>query len=68
MNTFEVSVRLLLAVVIGGLIGYERELNNRAAGFRTHILVCAGAAITSMIELYSVDSLKQIIAENPAVT
>lgn len=67
MNIFEVAIRLLLAVIIGGLIGYERELNNRAAGFRTHILVCTGAAITSMIELYSVESLKQITAANPAI-
>ena len=32
MSILEVTMRLLLAVFIGGLIGYERELNNRAAG------------------------------------
>lgn len=68
MNNGEVFLRLLLSVTIGGFIGYERGLNNRAAGFRTHILVCTGAAITSMIELYSLESLKQIIAVNPALT
>ena len=35
-----VSFRLLLAVIFGGIVGYEREKNNRPAGFRTHILVC----------------------------
>lgn len=38
-------VRLLLACVLGGFIGYEREHTNRPAGFRTHILVCVGAAL-----------------------
>lgn len=38
-------VRLLLAGILGGVIGYEREHTNRPAGFRTHILVCVGAAL-----------------------
>lgn len=37
--------RLLLACVLGGLIGYERENMHRPAGFRTHILVCVGSAL-----------------------
>lgn len=43
--------RLILAVVIGGIIGYEREYSNRTAGFRTHILVCMGAAIVSLTQI-----------------
>ena len=39
-----------MAIIIGGVIGYERGHQNRAAGFRTHILVCLGAAIVSMIQ------------------
>ncbi|WP_163194337.1 MgtC/SapB family protein [Clostridium thermarum] len=65
MNNIEILLRLLLAVAIGGLIGYERELNNRAAGFRTHILVCVGAAVTSMIQLYSIDQVSAIILKQP---
>lgn len=42
--------RLLLAVVFGGIVGFEREIRNRPAGFRTHILVCFGAAVVSMIQ------------------
>jgi len=38
-------LRLFLACVLGGLIGYEREHTNRPAGFRTHILVCVGSAL-----------------------
>lgn len=47
----EIIVRLILALIIGGLIGYERELKNRAAGFRTHILVCLGATVVSLIQI-----------------
>lgn len=43
--TVEVILRLLLSVGLGGVIGYERENTNRPAGFRTHILVCVGAAL-----------------------
>jgi len=45
-----VCFRLVLAIILGGIVGYEREKNNRPAGFRTHILVCFGAAIVSMIQ------------------
>lgn len=47
----EIIIRLLLATISGGIIGYEREYKNRAAGFRTHILVCVGASIVSLIEI-----------------
>ena len=40
-----VSLRLLLATLLGGLLGYERETHGKAAGVRTHMLVCTGAAL-----------------------
>ena len=45
-----VCFRLILSILFGGIVGYEREKNNRPAGFRTHILVCFGAAIVSMVQ------------------
>lgn len=42
------TLRMLLAVVCGGLIGLEREYKRRPAGFRTHILICLGAAMTTL--------------------
>ena len=42
---WEGLVQILVAVVLGGLIGLEREFTGRAAGLRTHILVCVGATI-----------------------
>ena len=47
--------RLILASILGGLIGLERESSNRPAGFRTHILVVIGSTLIMMV---SVDSYK----------
>ncbi len=46
----EILIRILMAIIIGGMIGYERGHSNRPAGFRTHILVCLGAAIVSLTQ------------------
>lgn len=43
-----VTLRMLLAVICGGIIGLERTYKRRPAGFRTHILICLGAAITTL--------------------
>ncbi len=53
-NSVTVIIRLLCAAVLGGCIGLEREKYKRPAGFRTHILVCIGAAMTSLIAQYIV--------------
>lgn len=45
---YETIIKLLLAVVLSGLIGFERENLNRPAGLRTHVLVCVGAAIVQI--------------------
>ena len=50
-------LRALAAVVIGGLIGSERARHGRAAGMRTHILVCLGACMTSMTSVFVSDVL-----------
>ncbi len=46
-----IIIKLLLSVVLGGLIGLERESLNRPAGFRTHILVCVGSTLTMLVSL-----------------
>lgn len=45
MDLLEVALKLLLAVALGGLIGYERETSHKPAGFRTNILICIGATM-----------------------
>ena len=52
MSFLAVAVRLVLAVVCGGIIGLEREYKRRPAGFRTHILICLGAAMTTLTSQY----------------
>jgi putative Mg2+ transporter-C (MgtC) family protein len=52
LSPLELTVRLLLSLFLGGLIGYERERNNRPAGFRTHILVCLGSTLLMLISAY----------------
>lgn len=56
-NLLSVIVRVALAALCGGLIGSERGRHGRAAGMRTHILVCLGSAVTAMTGLYAVTSL-----------
>lgn len=52
INLLSVTVRMLLAVLCGGIIGVEREYKRRPAGFRTHILICLGAAMTTLTSQY----------------
>lgn len=47
-----VALRMILAFLCGTAIGFERSYKNRPAGFRTHILVCVGAATASMTGVY----------------
>ncbi len=47
-----IVLRLVLALVLGGLIGFEREIHGRAAGLRTHILVCVGSALVMLTGMH----------------
>ncbi|EOU1113989.1 MgtC/SapB family protein [Clostridium perfringens] len=60
----DIIIRLLLATIVGGVIGYEREYHNRAAGFRTQILVCVGAAIVSLIEIRLGQDVFEFVKDN----
>ena len=52
LNPVSIFLRLLLATLCGGLIGMERGKKRRAAGFRTHILVCLGSSVTMITNQY----------------
>jgi len=47
----EMVFRLFVATLFGGLIGLERELHGKVAGFRTHALVCLGAALIMVVSI-----------------
>lgn len=55
LNTFTVFIRLLLAVVFGGIIGLERGIRGHQAGMRTYMLVCMGSTLVMCTNLYIAD-------------
>ncbi|MCI1999224.1 MAG: MgtC/SapB family protein [Clostridia bacterium] len=52
LNIYSVLLRLMLSALLSGIIGLEREQRGQIAGFRTHIIVCLGAALSTMIGVY----------------
>ena len=56
-NIVSIVTRLVLAMILGGTIGLERGKQGRAAGMRTHIFVCLGATLATMIGFYAVEVL-----------
>lgn len=52
LDTASICLRLLLSLVLGGIIGFEREMNQHAAGFRTNILVCIGSSLIMLLSIY----------------
>ena len=52
LNFASTLLRLTMAMLFGGLIGLERERKRRAAGFRTYMLVCLGAALAMLLGQY----------------
>lgn len=57
LEEYELVARIVLAAALGGLIGFERELSDQPAGFRTHMLVSVGAALFTVAGAYGVDEL-----------
>lgn len=50
--------RLLIAALLGGMVGIERGSGDRPAGFRTHILVCVGSALFMLVSIYGIDGVQ----------
>ena len=51
MNDLEITMRLVVALALGGLIGLEREVHGSDAGLRTHILVCLGSSLVMIVSI-----------------
>lgn len=68
LNFASVLLRLVLAMLLGGMIGLERGRKHRAAGFRTYMLVCLGSALTSIMSQYLFVQLGTVWAEIAATT
>lgn len=52
ISELHILLRLLLALLLGGLVGFEREQSNHAAGLRTNILVCLGSCLLMLLSMY----------------
>ncbi|HET8556478.1 MAG TPA: MgtC/SapB family protein [Gaiellaceae bacterium] len=53
----EVLLRLFVAAALGGAVGLERELRERQAGLRTHLVVCVGAALFTLVSAYGFEDI-----------
>lgn len=47
-----IALRLLLAAILGGLVGLERERRNQPAGLRTHLILCLGSALAMLVSIH----------------
>lgn len=56
-NIYTVIIRLFLAFILAGIVGFERQKKGHAAGLRTHILVCIGATLTTLTGLFISEGL-----------
>ncbi len=61
----QIVIRLLLAFILSGLIGLEREVHGRAAGLRTHILVCLGSALIMLTSMHMFHLYKDVAGIDP---
>lgn len=52
ISNTEIVIRLLIGAVFGGIIGFERHAHGRAAGFRTHLLVCVASVLVMIVSEY----------------
>lgn len=53
MTLQEFLFRLALAILLGGIVGYERDVQGRPAGFRTNMFVCIGSALFTMVSFHA---------------
>jgi putative Mg2+ transporter-C (MgtC) family protein len=60
VNIVSIVIRLVLAVVIGGVIGMERGARSQPAGFRTHMLVCVGACLAMLTNEFVYENISRM--------
>lgn len=56
LHFYTIFLRILLSLVVGGIIGLERGIKSKSAGFRTYMLVCLGSAMVMMTNQYIFDN------------
>lgn len=66
ISEWTVVFRLVLAAVLSGMVGFEREFHGRAAGFRTHILLCVGTTLIMLTSMHMFDVYSGRTSIDPA--
>lgn len=66
LNDGTILLRLIIAAILSGIIGFEREFHGRAAGFRTHILLCIGSTLVMLTSMHIFDLYYPKISPDPA--
>lgn len=66
LNEWIIVFRLVLSAVLSGVIGFEREFHGRAAGFRTHILLCVGSTLIMLTSIHIFDIYSGRVPVDPA--
>jgi len=67
--TYEIFIRLFLGALIGGIVGFEREVHGRAAGFRTQLIVCVASVLIMIVSenyYFHIHSLDPTLRIDPA--
>lgn len=62
----DTAVRLILSILLGGLVGYERQASNKAAGLRTHVLVCMGSCLIMILSMNVYRTVEGLTNADPA--
>jgi len=63
LNNWTMLLRMVIAVLFGGLIGLNREQKKMPAGIRTYMLVCLGACVTAMLAIYNANNLTLVFGD-----
>ena len=66
LNEWVIVFRLVLSAVLSGIVGFEREFHGRAAGFRTHILLCVGSTLIMLTSIHIFDVYSSRVPIDPA--
>ena len=65
LDSWDIAVRLMVATVLGGLIGIERESHGKDAGFRTYALVCLGSALMMIVSIQIYELYREVASVDP---
>lgn len=61
---FGIGVQIIFAILLGGLVGFDRELKMKAAGLKTNIMICIGATIYTTISLFHISGAETMVDPN----